>query len=151
MIDWSALEELYTASRSENERVRSAARNAIGAGIDEWVKEYIGPLTEKGPPRFDSYEELADRTLCWLDRDYEETDQEYAAREKALRADKLGILLVSHKWHEAKKSIRTYFDVMTLFGHDWNLSISWGDHPEHDKLYARYLARKQARKTAQPV
>jgi hypothetical protein len=136
-MNWNELQELYVASKSDNERVRATAQAAIDANFPKWLEEYLSlpencwdydgrprrasQDTKKGRPRFANYEELARWVTGWL---MYESWEEHCKRCEELTADRLGILLRHRKHERARQLHANDWDFVTIFGDRYMLGLT---------------------------
>lgn len=137
MIDWNGLEELYLAARSDNEKVRGAAQQAIDAHSAEWVAEYLqlpenswpygnGYGLRKGDPQWRDFAALADNVSHSLLENPGEPDTKFRERSAGLKEDRLGIILRHRKIQQAKADPSACScDFVVLFGGTHGLGVHW--------------------------
>jgi hypothetical protein len=137
MIDWNELEELYLAARSDNEKVRGAAQQAIDAHSAEWVAEYLqlpenawtygnGYGRTKGDPEWENFEALADNVSYSLDQNPDEPNPEFRERSARLKEDRLGTILRHRKIRQAKADPSACdCDFTVVFGDTYHLGVRW--------------------------
>jgi len=143
MIDWGQLEELYRASKSDNERVRNTALSVIEANIDAWIEEFLSlpenlwdydalPGIRKGRPKYQTFEELARWVTNWLDQKPGESNEDMHTRKDRLKSDRLGILVRAHRLADARARRTCDCDCSTIFGDRFYLSVHWcAGQPPH--------------------
>ena len=139
MIDWSELEELYAASRSDNAAVRTAALQAIESNLDAWVAEYLSLPANcyqetktvglykvaTGQPRWTSLPDLANYLAGWLEQNENEGREAFFARTNRLQTDRLGVLLTHHKHQKARDARQCDSDFIRVDGNTFLLSVCW--------------------------